>query len=234
MIPFKPIFFIVIFLCALTINAQNNCSQYYPFKEGVAFELTKYDKHNKVETVTKTTVKSVQNNSNETIATLHTQIVDDKGKETVSTDYDMICDGNQVEIDMKELLRHTLASSTEHSSSNVETNITGTNSIMPNNLKTGQNLPDSIVEMEFKTESLNMTFSIKTENRKVLGTETITTPAGTFNCIVIEYETTAKVMITKHTKSKLWLAEGVGLVKEEEYNKNGKLLSSQVLTAFSS
>jgi hypothetical protein len=33
-------------------------------------------------------------------------------------------------------------------------------------------------------------------------------------------------------QSKLWLAEGVGMVKQETYNKKGDLMSKSELTSF--
>lgn len=33
--------------------------------------------------------------------------------------------------------------------------------------------------------------------------------------------------------SRVWIAEGIGMVKQESYNKSGKLMASSVLTAYS-
>ena len=57
--------------------------------------------------------------------------------------------------------------------------------------------------------------------------------AGTFDCYVIYSETKTKMMMANKTfPSRTWLAKGVGMVKQESYNKNGKLMGSMVLTQY--
>jgi hypothetical protein len=70
-------------------------------------------------------------------------------------------------------------------------------------------------------------------DRTVTGTETIDTPAGKFDCFIISSQTEVKMLMTKTGTSKSWIAKGVGLVKQEDYNKKGKLISSEILTEFS-
>ena len=70
-------------------------------------------------------------------------------------------------------------------------------------------------------------------NRKVIDKGKISTPAGTFNCFVITYTSKMKsTMVNRIGKGKQWIAKGVGLVKEEDYNRKGSLVNSSVLTAF--
>ncbi len=88
------------------------------------------------------------------------------------------------------------------------------------------------MKMNMGAMSMNMTFD--TVNRKVEKTESLTTSAGTFNCYVISSENKAKMMMTNTThSSRMWLAEGVGMVRQDTYNKGGKLISKVVLTSYS-
>ena len=81
--------------------------------------------------------------------------------------------------------------------------------------------------------AINMNTNVETINRKVEKQESITTPAGTFDCYVIYSETKTKMMMANKTfPSRTWLAKGVGMVKQESYNKNGKLMGSMVLTQY--
>jgi len=41
------------------------------------------------------------------------------------------------------------------------------------------------------------------------------------------------MMANQTFPSRLWLAEEVGMVKQESYNKKGKLMSNTILTKFS-
>ena len=83
----------------------------------------------------------------------------------------------------------------------------------------------------------NMTMTIKILNRKVESKESITTPAGTFSCFKITYdmESSTKIM-GMNTNVKLssidYLAEGIGVVKTESYDKKGELSGYSLLTAY--
>ena len=79
---------------------------------------------------------------------------------------------------------------------------------------------------------MNMKMTMKFLNRKVEGNETVSTPAGDFECYVITYDTEYKMGIKMTMSSKLWLSEGYGMVKQENYNKKGALIGSSVLTSF--
>lgn len=90
------------------------------------------------------------------------------------------------------------------------------------------NLPD--FEFQIKFSILNM--KVTGENRRILGTEKITTNAGTFDCFILEETLTTKAMMMKEVeKVKSWYAYGIGLVKEITYDKNGKLISTIVLNS---
>ena len=65
---------------------------------------------------------------------------------------------------------------------------------------------------------------------KISGKEKLTTPAGTFDCFIMEETVTTKAMMQKEVeKTVSWYAYGVGLVKESTYDKKGKLVSTTLL-----
>lgn len=99
---------------------------------------------------------------------------------------------------------------------------------IPSNLSVGQ-------ELSTGTMIINMN-GIKTtqeiSSHKVVGQEEINTPAGTFDCFVVEQEYVAKVAFMKVKGSqKIWYARGVGNVKTETYDKKGKISSRQILVS---
>jgi hypothetical protein len=114
----------------------------------------------------------------------------------------------------------------------MQAEITGTDIEWPNNLSVGQELPDANVSMKMNMGGISMTMEMDITARKVEKKETVTTPAGTFDCYVVYSETHSKMMMANQTfPSRTWLAEGVGMVKNESYNKNGKLTNYMLLTA---
>ncbi|MGB5228456.1 MAG: hypothetical protein WBN55_09335, partial [Eudoraea sp.] len=116
----------------------------------------------------------------------------------------------------------------------MEMEVSGTDIELPNDLEVGQELPDANIIMKISMSGMNMNSTMDMINRKVEKQESVTTPAGTFDCYVIYSENQSKMMmVNQNFPSRLWLAEDVGMVKQESFNKNGKLMSSTVLTALS-
>jgi len=73
--------------------------------------------------------------------------------------------------------------------------------------------------------------TVNVSNRKVEAVESLTTPAGTFECYKISYDVATKMMINVKTKGVEWFSKGVGMVKSETYDSAGKLLGSNVLAS---
>ncbi|MEC8831801.1 MAG: hypothetical protein VX772_05545 [Bacteroidota bacterium] len=226
-------YFLLLVLSVLAIQfykAQKNCSEYYPLVDGASLQYTNYDKKGKEDGQINYKVANVQNNGSGTSATMLMEMVDQKGN-TYTSDYDIACDGNVVKIDFKSLMNEQMLSQM----GDVEVDISGTDVELPNNLSVGQELPDANISLKMKMGgAINMNTNVETINRKVEKQESVTTPAGTFDCYVIYSETKTKMMMANQTfPSRTWLAEGIGMVKQESYNKKGKLMGSMVLTQFS-
>lgn len=87
-------------------------------------------------------------------------------------------------------------------------------------------LPD--YEFQFKLSIISI--AVTGEERKITGSEKLQTPAGTFDCFVMEETITSKAMMQKDIEKNIsWYAYGIGLVKEETYDKKGRLVSTTIL-----
>lgn len=189
---------------ANTAVAQSSCSKYYPMIDGALLQYTSYDKKGKEEGQIDYKVTNVNGSGDNITATMVMEISDQKGN-TFSSDYDITCDGNVVRIDFKSLMNEQMLSQMGE----MEMDITGTDMELPNNLSVGQELPDSNVNVKMKMSGvMNMNMDVETINRKVEKQESVTTPAGTFDCYVIYSETRTKMMMSNQTMpSRVWLAE---------------------------
>ncbi|WP_297761064.1 hypothetical protein [uncultured Muriicola sp.] len=206
-----------------------NCSQYYPMEEGATFQYTNYNKKGKTEGIADYKVTEVVNNGGTTQATMSIALTDEKGKEIYNTSYSFSCTDNKVSIDYESLLPESMIDQM----GDMEMEITGTDIELPNNLEVGQVLPDANVTMTMSVAGMNMKTVVNILNRKVEKKETITTSAGSFDCFVIYSDSQTQAMGMNRTfPSRLWLAEGVGMVKQETYQKKGDVMSSTELTAF--
>ncbi len=104
--------------------------------------------------------------------------------------------------------------------------IEGTLPSYPATLSVGQ-----VMEYEFSMKVMGMKSTTSGKNT-VVAKESVTTPAGTYDCFKIESETSSKaLMSTTKIKTTSWIAAGVGTVKSEIYDNKGKLQSSQELVS---
>lgn len=209
--------------------AQDNCSTYYPMESGATFQYTNYNKKGKEEGKIDYTVADVQSTGSGTSAIMKMKYFDDKGKELFSSEYGFSCEGNIVKIDFQSMISEQMLTQFK----DMEMEVTGSDIELPNSLGVGQELEDANVAIKVSMSGINMNMTVDMINRKVERKEVITTPAGTFDCYVIYSENKTKMMVANKTfPTRLWLAEGVGMVKQESYNKNGKIMGSSVLTEF--
>lgn len=101
-------------------------------------------------------------------------------------------------------------------------------SSLPSDIKVGQRVSDGKINIKVK----NVGASFLLTQRKVLAEETITTAAGTFRTYMMdEYQTNKVLVSTKTFHIITWYAKNIGCVKQEVYDKKGKLLRTLELTA---
>jgi hypothetical protein len=212
------------FISFSTPSQNNTCEAYFPFKEGITFEITNYNKNGKKEGAANYEITKIENNT----ATIKTIISDAKGKEITTTSYQVTCQGNSISIDFKSLINAEMFKQYK----DMDMDVTGTNIELPNNLQVRQALNDANLNVAINIGALNMNMKIDMLNRMVDKKESVTTPAGTFECFNISYDSETKMGMKIKIKIKEWIAKGIGLVRSESYNKNGKPMGYSELTNF--
>ncbi len=206
------------------------CSRFYPMKEGATLQYTNYDKKGKSEGVIYYSISGVSEGAGITRATMNMSLKDKKGKEAYTSTYQIECTKNSVIIDYNSLVPDSML----EQMGNMEMEVTGTDIEVPNDLSIDQTLSDASVTIKMNMGAMNMTTEIFILNRKVEKKEVVSTPAGSFDCYVIYSDTQSSSMGIKRTfPSRIWLAEGIGMVKQETYQKNGTLMGLMELTAYS-
>ena len=219
---------LISFLSIGYTNAQN-CSKFYPFEDGTTIQITSYDRKGKVAATVDNTVLGVSESQGTETATIEAVVKDDKGKLIATSNYNISCTGNIVSVDFKSLMSPQIF----EQFGEMDYEVTGTDLQIPNDIRVGQELPDANMDMAINMGGINMNMNVTMKDRKVIGQEEVTTPAGTFNCFVISYNLDMKMGMNQKGSAKQWIAEGVGMVKQEDYNKSGKVTSSSLLTAYS-
>lgn len=225
----KSTLFFLLFLSTVFAFSQTGCSKYYPFSEGTFSELTMFDDKGKTAAIVEYTVVGVNKSGGGETASMASTVKDSKGKVLAESTYDVNCKNNMVSIDFKSMMSPQMLEPFK----DMDMEISGQNIEFPNNLSVGQTLPDASTEIKINMNGMSISIAISMTNRKVETKEGVTTPAGTFNAYLISHDSAVQTMgMNEISRSKLWIAEGVGTVKMENYDKKGKLTSSGKLTKF--
>jgi hypothetical protein len=168
-------------------------------------------------------------NGNDVELKVHADIVDEKNKPVSKVDYDAKCSQGNFQISTKSLISAEQMKAWE----NMTVNIDAQDITYPVDCTPGQKLDDAHLKVEVSMNGMNMPgMSIDIVDRKVEGKETITTPAGTFECIKVTSTQKVKSIIGFEMHSIEWLSKGNGIVRSESY-KGDKMKGYTLLTKLS-
>lgn len=98
-------------------------------------------------------------------------------------------------------------------------------SVLPSDMAAGDVLKDA--EAEVKVGRVK--YDVNVTERKVLRKERISTPAGEFDCVVVSEHKVEAGLRSRNVRTLTWYARGVGEVRHDTMDKNGKLVTSEVL-----
>jgi len=224
--------YILILFVLMQVISQSyaQCSNpFYQFKEGTLFEMESYDAKGKVEGKTETRVIKWNETASGFEATIGYKLYDKKGKLAYEGEYALECIDGVIRIDMNAFVPDQTLQAFE----DMEMELKMNELEIPSELKEGQDLEDASMELTSKGGPMPMNFVFVITDRKVEGKESVTTPAGTFDCFKISQKTNSKMMISNTEFVTIqYLAEKYGAVKTETYRSNGKLMSYSLLTKF--
>jgi len=212
------------------LMAQNKCQSYFAFDNGAEMEYTTYDKKGTPQLLSSHKVIKVENTADGVLeALVETKSTDEKGKSPIEGQFKMRCKGNTLIMDMTSMLGPQGAGAF----ANLEVSVTGDDLQLPSNLTPGQTLPDASAQIKAGTGGVSLiTMNVTIRDRKVVGKETLQTSAGSFDCIKMTYIAETKMLGTKAIETAIWYADGVGMIRQESYDKKGALDSKMELTKF--
>ncbi len=221
-------FLLMIFVA--TDGMAQQCAYFYPTVKGTSLEYTFYNKRDKA--TGKQIQKVVKSKQEEgaTVLTIEASHKDNRAEKAVETTFEVKCDEGKFYMNMSDFAS-AFNYQQYQNQPNIDVNIESDGLYYPANLTVGQVLPEGRVQIDIAANGINMFgTTVSVINRKVEGKETIETPAGKFECIKISADVITKSAVNSENKTIQWLAEGVGVVKSENQNKDGKMISYQLLT----
>jgi hypothetical protein len=197
-------------------------------EKGVTLVYSSYDGKEKLQGTQTNTVKEVTQNGNILTVIMHTISKDSKDKVTSEGDFSFTCENGLIKMDMKSFMDQNMSESMK----DMEITIDQTDLIYPAKFEEGETLPDGEMTMTISSSGMQLMKTVtKIMERKVEKFESITTPAGSFDCV-----RTSQVMLTemmgRTTKMKSigWISLNVGAVRTETYNEDGSLQGVHLLT----
>jgi len=217
-------------LMAFTSSTQSSggCEGYYMIEKGVTLEYKDYNAKDKLQGSQLTTITELSDVAGVLNATVHSVSKDDKDKVTNEGDFNFTCSSGEITIDMKSMMDQEMMEGFE----DMEVSIDQSNLVYPATFTEGQSLPDGTLTMKISSSGMViMTMVMEVVDRKVEKFESVTTPAGTFDCVKLSQTTKMDMGMMKTTvKSIDWFSKSIGSVRNESYDKDGALQSYRVLT----
>jgi hypothetical protein len=219
-------FTIILLFTLSTFSFAQDCS-YYSMSEGMKLGYQNLDAKGKLTSSRSMTCLGVQNTGGAVIYTIKSDYVDAKNSNPSSSEYEMRCEDGKFYVNMQNLLDPKSMESFK----GMEVSVDSKDMIYPSGLSAGQTLPDASITVSAGSGGMNiMNMVVTITNRQVVGSESVTVPAGTFDCYKITYDVETKLMFKLNTTVVEYVNMGVGSVKTETYDKKGKIMGTTVLS----
>ena len=210
--------FILAFLLSGILQAQE-CG-YYSLSEGMVTGYQNLDAKGKVTGTSRSTCLEVNKVGAAILYKMKSEYADAKNANPSSREYGMRCEDGKFYVDMQNLVDPKSMEAFK----GMEISVDSKDLEYPNGLSAGQTLPDASITISAASGGINiMNLMIYITNRKVVGNESVTVPAGTFDCVKITYDVETKMMFKINATVAEYVNMGVGNIKTETFDKKGKL-----------
>lgn len=215
--------------CLIAVQAQD-CSTFYQFTANAEYEYGLYDQKDKAQGRQIIRITDVTGTGSALTAKVQSKLIPEKeNQETFEATSEVTCQDGNLKMDISMNMSQMTSQFSQ-----MEVDMEGDPLMIPADLSVGQTLPDATTRIKTGMNGMNlMTVTLSVTDRKVEGMETITTPAGTFECYKITQTTSVKTILAKSFTTEEFYAKGVGLVRSNTYKKNGKLDGYQELLRLS-
>src|ERR1043165_1110459 len=169
------------FVLSLNLSSQD-CSNYYYLQNNKTVEMTITNKKGNESGKMTYSISDVKKNGSTTTATINSEFTDAKGKSITKGTNNVKCVSGVMQMDMKVFIP---AAQQEQMKSGTA-NASDVYLEYPANMNVGDQLKDGQLNMNYESASgLKSSIEISITERKVEGKESVTTPAGTWECFKI-------------------------------------------------
>lgn len=231
----KPMNKSLLFLFLITIASAGlaqDCNLFIPLIENKGMQYQSFNRRDRLEGTQDVMIKTVTRHGDHTEALISTKYYDSRERFQHEAEYTIRCKGDELIIDIQSMLDQAMLAGFK----DMEITMTTVDISLPSRMEPGDLLPEARVEMTVRSAGTTISeITFITRNRKVEAIETITTPAGTFECYKISYEAftetrTMGIPFRVTAKGFEYYAQGIGNVRSEFYDDRDRLQSYQVLS----
>jgi hypothetical protein len=221
-------FNVVLILLLVSNFALGQCNTYKNFQPGSFIEMAHYDKKGKLSSTISQKVIEISDIPGGKQAEIQSIAKDKDGEEMFKGDINVLCKDGSIFVSMQNMLNHEQWESFDDMEVKFEDGMLE----YPNDLNSNSNLKDGTFKAEIYSGTVKIiTLTMDVTNRKVIGKETITVPAGTYDCVKITYTAKYKALFSfTYDVTEYWSPE-IGIVKSES-RKNGKLVGHSELNMY--
>jgi hypothetical protein len=213
----KALLVVVCFLITAKLLAQD-CSQYVYLQKNKTIESTAYNQAGAVMRRNVAYISDVSTVNGTTTATASSESFDKDGKSRGKRNITYKCTGGSFSMDMNSNMPQM--GNAKFSATFME---------YPAGMKVGDHFNDVETQSQMTIGSRTMNMSTKITGRQVVGKETITTPAGTWQALKITYKTTTTMeggpMAPQTIESTEWYVPNFGIVQFQVFGMTVKLTS---------
>jgi hypothetical protein len=214
-----------LWMAGFTLSMAQTCSGFYYFNNNEV-EMTLYDKSDKENGKVVYKISNVRNEGGATTSQINSKVFNEKGKELSAAEGKFECRGGVLAVNMKMLMP-----SDQGRAVKMDAAVKDVYLEYPSNMSVGSTLKDGEFSIDMSGGSpIAMSMTFRATNRKVESRESVTSPAGTWECFKITSEQSIKTVIGINFSVVEWFAPGFGVVKSETYNKGGKKMGATLLT----
>lgn len=226
----KKVFIVLICLFAYQTSVAQNCESISPYKQGMYMEYTNYNKKGKSKSVEKHTIEAVDSKGGNLVIHIKTSVIEGKNNASAQK-YVLQCNNGNFKVDMANYASHQ----SENQEGSISVEAVGDFIEFPSGMTAGMMLADGNIDIQIGEGDSSLAIAnMSVLNRKVLGKDNLTTPAGTFKGYKISFDYLFDMGIIKVRGSGVeWYVDGIGIIRTESYSKKGKLRWSRELTKIS-
>lgn len=221
-----------LYLIAIFSAKAQPCANFYLFKPGAEVTTSHFDKKGQPNGKSVCKVSSIENTSDGKKSFFSNLSFSKSGKKQSEVKGSAQCQGNNLMLDLRNFINEEEMKAFK----DMEFKAVTTYLEYPSEMVVGASLPDGIFHMDiFNSGNSFGSVDITIKNRKIVGKEEISSPAGTWPCYKITYTSQVKTKVMgvgfpTEVAVTEWYAPGFGIFKTETYTTNGKLLGSSLVT----